>query len=253
MKKLLSLLALIVLLTGCNEQVLQTITEKIDETEIDETAQYTETINEETDMYVIDIEYPQWKNLDTLNDLVAKEMYDEIGYFKDSLPEFVDEEWIDLEDEMKSGLYIDYEIYNNNWDYLSIGFTNYTYYEGAAHGFSYTIPFNLDFGTFEQIQLADIFINDTDYISALSEMAIPELKGKLLESEWQDDPWIEEGAGPDSVNFSAYTLTDRSIIFHFDPYQVAAYAAGPQQAEFTFSELYALLNPKWAALGELEE
>jgi hypothetical protein len=256
MKKLLVLIIFATLLTGCDEELIDFIDDQIEEADtistenVEDEMLWTEVIEEETDLYIIDVKYPQWEELYTLNDLVAEVVYDEIEFFKGSLDDWVDDDYIDKTDEMKSGLYVDYEIYHNEWDYLSIGFTSYTYYEGTAHGMAYTIPFNLDFETFEQIELADIFQNDTDYFLALSYMSIPRLKEMLEVDEWVDDSWIEEGAGPDPDNFQSWTLTDDSIIFHFFPYQVAAYAAGPQQVEFTFSELYALLQEPWASKGQ---
>lgn len=262
MKKLIALLIFATLLTGCNEELIDYIDDQIenaDKVEIvpDELPEeegahmWPEVIEEETDWYIIDVKYPQWEELYTLNDLVEEVALDEIKFFKDSISDWVDDEFYDPLDDMKSGLYMDYEIYHNEWDYLSIGFTSYVYYEGAAHGMSYTIPFNLTFEDFEQIELLDIFIDDGGgWLDAISYMSIQRLKEQLYEDEWVVDDWIEEGAGPDSINFSAWTLTDDSIIFHFDPYQVAAYAAGPQQVEFTFNELYALLKEPWASKGK---
>jgi len=251
-----------ILLTGCNEELIDFVDDQIEEaTEIEVVPDELPDeggaklvpghIEEETDMYIIDVKYPQWEYLDTLNDLVAEVVYDEIELFKDEMGEMANDEYYEDIEDMKSGLFVDYIIHHNEWDYLSIGFTSYTFYEGAAHGFSYTVPFNLDFETFEEIELLDIFVDDGGgWLDAISYMSTQRLKEQLYEDEWVDDPWIEEGAGPDSVNFSAWTLTDDSIIFYFDPYQVAAYAAGPQQVELTFSELYALLKEPWASKGK---
>ncbi|MFC1599621.1 DUF3298 domain-containing protein [Patescibacteria group bacterium] len=275
MKKLLTLLVFATLLTGCDEEFIDFIDDQIEEADkikVIEDVDYPEDLDlpddyvweetegahmwpevyeEETGTYIIDVQYPQWEELDTLNDMVAEVVFDEIEYFKDSIDDWVDDEFYDNTDDMKSGLTINFEIYHNEWDYLSIGFASYIYYEGAAHGMMYTIPYNLDFETFEEIELLDIFVDDGGgWLDAISYMSIQRLKEQLYEDEFVEDYWIEEGAGPDSVNFSAWTLTDDSIIFHFDPYQVAAYAAGPQQVEFTFDELYALLNEPWASKGE---
>lgn len=264
MKKLVILMIFTIFLTGCTEEFVDYLDEQIEEAnkvevvpdELPEDNDNEEAllipahVEEETEAYYVDAKYPQWEYLDTLNYLIEDVVYEEINDFKDETESLInDEYYMDMED-MKSGLYIDYEIYYNDWDYLSIGFTSYWYSEGAAHGNSYTIPFNLDFEDFEQIELADIFQNDTDYFLALSYMTIPRLKDQLYEDEWADDYLIEAGAGPDPDNFQAWTLTGDSIIFHFDPYQVAAYAAGPQKVEFTFYELYALLQEPWASRGQ---
>jgi len=272
MKKLLTLLLFASLLTGCDQQILDYVDDQVEDTENprvikdveypedldlpddyvwEETEgahMWTEEYEDETDTYVIDVQYPQWEELDTLNNMVAEVVFDEIEYFEDSIDEWVDDEFYDNTDDMKSGLTITYELYHNDWDYLSIAFYSYIYYEGAAHGMMYTIPYNLDFETFEEIEPLDIFIdNDGAWLYAISEMSIAKLKEQLYEDEWVVDDWIEEGAGPDSVYYEAFTLTEDSIIFHFDPYQVAAYAAGPQQVEFTFSEISALLKEPWAS------
>lgn len=261
MKKIIALIIFSIFLTGCDGEFIDYIDDQIEEANQAEVTMddipyeepegahmWTEVFEEETDMYIIEAEYPQWEELDTLNTMVAEIPLKEIEFFKDTLDEWVDVDYIDLTDDMKSGLYIDFEIYHNEWDYLSIGYSVYTYYEGAAHGMYYLESFNLDFETFEEIELLDIFVDDGGgWLDAVSYMCIQRLKEQLAVDDWEDDGWIEEGAGPDSSNFVSWTLTDDSIIFHFAPYQVAAYAAGPQEVELTFNELYGLLKEPWAS------
>ena len=52
-----------------------------------------------------------------------------------------------------------------------------------------------------------------------------------------DDDWIQRGAGASGENYDSWTITKQGLKIHFDPYQVAPYAAGPQQVTIPYSAL----------------
>lgn len=58
-----------------------------------------------------------------------------------------------------------------------------------------------------------------------------------------DDPWIERGAAPDLKNYNSWTISKKGIEITFDPYQVAAYAAGPQHVSAPYSALKGIIKP----------
>lgn len=246
MKKIIAIILTLMLFTACTVET------------VEEEAKITQIITEETETYIVEVEYPAFEGMDNINQLIKAQIMSEIDTFKKSVAEFDEErdpEFDEALGDMTSGFYTNYTIYGNTDGFISIGFENSIYYEGAAHGMTYTTVFNYDLIEDREILLGHMFIGDNDYISAVSYTVIPELNSKLNEDEFAEDEWIAEGAGSELENFEAFTLTETSFIFHFDPYQVAAYAAGPQQVEVPFRSFWAILDPKWrpAENGDLVE
>ncbi|HVN67607.1 MAG TPA: RsiV family protein, partial [Candidatus Sulfotelmatobacter sp.] len=66
-----------------------------------------------------------------------------------------------------------------------------------------------------------------------SELTIADL-GKR---DGADKKWIKMGAGPDPAHFQKFVLSENEIIFFFDPYEVACYAAGPQTVSLPLTTL----------------
>ncbi|MBA4336572.1 hypothetical protein C0416_02235 [bacterium] len=242
MKKM-SLIALsIILLSGCQQPVLDL---PIVETPKEHSAE-TVTYEEETGTYIIKIEYPKLDYTEEINQKIKKKIDSEIKLFieeADSLELSAEE--IEEFGYGKSGLWIDYAVYLLTDEYISLSLESSIYNSGAAHPYSYTEVFNYDIKNDKELLLVDMFAPDTMFWEAISATVIPKIKDKLYEDEFADDSWIDEGAGPDSKNFSAFNITENGFIFHFFPYQVAAYAAGPQEIEVKFEELGAILMPEW--------
>lgn len=112
------------------------------------------------------------------------------------------------------------------------------YFPGAAHPGGTSVSINYDSRTGRVLQLADLFRPGVDYVSRLSELAIKDLNGSVFE----ESVVIEHGAGPVEANFQVFSLTDTSLILHFQTYQVAAGAAGPQDVEISLTDLEPLLS-----------
>ena len=60
-------------------------------------------------------------------------------------------------------------------------------------------------------------------LEQVSAAATSQLKAKL------GDAMFEEGANTNPENFSSFIISNDKVTFIFQPYQVAAYAAGPQE------------------------
>ena len=54
---------------------------------------------------------------------------------------------------------------------------------------------------------------------------------------------LETGAGPHADNYRAWAITKKGLWITFDPYQVAAYAAGPQYVLVPYSALKDIIKP----------
>lgn len=114
-------------------------------------------------------------------------------------------------------------------DQASFAFTIYEY-TGGAHGITQTIGKNYVRPSGTEITLTDVFSQESDYLQVLSEKSKAQLEETL--------PSIfEEGIEPRKENFNSFFLGENEIVFYFQPYQVAPYAAGPQEVTFAYEEL----------------
>lgn len=110
-------------------------------------------------------------------------------------------------------------------DVYSVVFHSYIY-TGGAHGMTHVITRNYDIKTGQILTLDDLFRPRAEYLPLLSEIAVEDLIARLGS---QSDPgWVRRGAGPSKENYARFTITRDALIFHFEPYAVAPYAAGVQ-------------------------
>jgi hypothetical protein len=116
---------------------------------------------------------------------------------------------------------------------------------GGAHGNFTTITFNYDRVSNRVLKIQDIFIDQANYLNSLANLSKPLLGVELTKVQFQDDTWLEEGAGPKEENYRRFIFSPEGITFFFDPYQVAPYTAGPQEITLTYQELSPLLFPEY--------
>ena len=131
------------------------------------------------------------------------------------------------------------EIYKYSDDIQSVVF-NIGFYTGGAHPNSGYKSYTFDVKQGKELTLNDVFVNGAVPLEIISKLAQEDLKKQL--GDMTDASMLEAGttaATPD--NYKNWALTPNSLIFFFDPYQVAAYAAGPQKVEIPFTTLHTLL------------
>lgn len=114
-----------------------------------------------------------------------------------------------------------------------------TSYTGGAHDLTTTTTFNFDRVSGELLTLKNIFTDETKGIAALSTYTIQELKKRKI----SDDKWIQDGAGPTEDNYQDIAFTSTGIEVFFDPYDVAAYASGPQTVTVPYAVVKSVLLP----------
>lgn len=119
---------------------------------------------------------------------------------------------------------------------------------GGAHGNLNTITFNYDKVLDKMLAIKDIFVAQSNYLAQLSSLAKPLIKSKLAQSQFQDEAWLEEGAGAKEENYQRFVFTKDGLTFFFDPYQVAPYAAGSQEITLPYQTLVSLLRPEYSQL-----
>lgn len=129
------------------------------------------------------------------------------------------------------------ELANDN--VISVFFQN-SDFEGGAHPNNYSFTLNYDLKNGKELKLADLFKPNSNYLKIISDYSIQKLKTEA--GEMSDDEWIKTGAAPEANNFSSWNITDKGVLITFDPYQVAAYAAGPQEVLIPYSQLKNILR-----------
>lgn len=143
-----------------------------------------------------------------------------------------------------SSLDIAYNIAMAKDDFVSLEFDLDSYYTGAAHANSSSTVINYDVKAGKALKLADLFNPGARYLQSISSYCIKDLKQQSKgKDSMLDNATIQSGAGPEARNYQSWTITKKGLQITFDPYQVAAYAAGPQHVLVPYSALKELIKP----------
>ncbi len=173
---------------------------------------------------------------DPFNELVKELMEKEQTSFIEGLAEI--EAWraANMPD-IRSTLDSTYQATYNDHSLVSIRFEFYSYTAGAAHPISYSKTLTYDLNQNRKVQLPDLFTMGTDWLGALSSFCLKDLQQQgVLE--------FPEGAEPVMKNYTGWSLTPDGMVVYFDPYQVASYAAGPQQVLVPYAALSEFISPQ---------
>lgn len=196
-------------------------------------------------MFEITAEYPVLSGVNSqtaakFNRLVSTKVMEWVNDFrKDMLAMTAEDLKFAKERGIRNYLDISYVAELANDDLISIAF-GVSAYTGGVHPNYYSFPVNFDLRNAKEIKLADLFKANSNYLKAISDYSIKKLKIKT--GDMSDEEWIATGAGPNADNFKSWNITKKGILINFDPYQVAAYAAGPQEVLIPLSELKNLLR-----------
>lgn len=134
-----------------------------------------------------------------------------------------------------------YTIPRNDDSVVTVLFS-YSFYTGGAHPNHTQVAFNFLMPDGVRVLLPDVI--GSDGIQRVSDLAIADLNATLTGPNGTSDAeWIRTGAGPYAENFEAFEWLPDELVLHFDPYQVAAYAAGPQEVRLPWARLQDLLRP----------
>ncbi len=198
--------------------------------------------------YRIDVVYPQIEGdarFDKFNKEARAMSTKNVAAFKTSETGTETETGTDTPAEtLTSTLDSDYEIRLADDDLISIEFSESAYSRGAAHPNNYTTVLNYDVRNGKKLALADLFNAKSNYLKAISDFCIKDLKqqAKKEKDSMLTDDMIQSGASARADNFNAWTIMKQGLWITFDPYQVAAYAAGPQQVLVPYSAVKDLIK-----------
>jgi len=199
--------------------------------------------------YTLDAVYPQIEGdarFDKFNREARSLITKDVAAFKtaETVPE-TDSGTETPAEKLDSSLDIGYEIRYATDDLISVAFTESDYERGAAHPNSSTTVLNYDVKNGKKLAFADLFKAKANYLGAISTYCIKELKdrSKKDKDSMLDDEMMKSGASARADNYKAWAITKKGLWITFDPYQVAAYAAGPQYVLVPYSALKDLIKP----------
>jgi hypothetical protein len=199
--------------------------------------------------YTLDAEYPQIEGdprFEKFNREARGLVTKDVAAFKtaETVPESGATDETPAE-ALDSTLDIGYEIRHATDDLISVEFTEGEYSSGAAHGNSSTTVLNYDVKNGKKLTLADLFNPKAKYLTVISAYCVKELKdrSKKDKDSMLDEDMMQSGASPRADNYRAWSITKNGLWITFDPYQVAAYAAGPQHVLVPYSALKDILKP----------
>lgn len=187
--------------------------------------------------YTIDIEYPiEYAGYDVVTSAV-NQMIDTQRTEVLNLRPLVDSP---LDPTFGYGMGLSYESFSHSDTIVSLLYTNYIN-SGGAHPNTYfrSFTFDLDAGT--KLFFEDVFPDADAALAVIAPVAQAALSEKFGDSA--DADWIEDGAGPELINYRNFVLTEDSIIFYFEPYQVAAYVFGTSEVEIPLTDLADVMAP----------
>ncbi len=189
-------------------------------------------------------EYPEISGIDAekatkFNQLVKAEVMKSLAEFKKTMIAQTAEDLKYLPKGVNNYIDVSYNVELANDKIISLQF-GHSEYGGGAHPNYSTFTLNYDLENARELKLDDLFKPESNYLKIISDYSISELK--KMTGEMSDDDWIKNGAGAKVENFESWNLTKKGLMFSFDPYQVAAYAAGSFSVIVPFDKLKPYFN-----------
>src|SRR5215510_3713921 len=204
--------------------------------------------NNKEKRYTVEAEYPQIDGdarFEAFNREARNLISKDVAAFKAAETEQDGDQPVDLPAETQnSTLDAGYDFRYATDDLISLEWDEGTYSRGAAHGNHLTQVLNYDVKKGKKLALADLFVDKSKYLTLIANYCMKELKERAKKDDsmiFADQ--IETGAGPRADNYRAWSITKKGLWITFDPYQVAAYAAGPQYILVPYSALKDIIRP----------
>ena len=151
----------------------------------------------------------------------------------------------------ETGNYIDvaYGVEYADDGLISVNFVEYVF-TGGAHPNSGNFTLTYDLKNGRELKLPDLFKPGSRYLTTIANYALRDLKERkdpdTGESLGFAQDIFEDGAKPTADNYRNWNVTRKGLLITFPPYQVSAYAFGPQTVIVPYSELKDIVRPDGA-------
>lgn len=188
-------------------------------------------------------EYPELTggaNVAGFNQIVKARVARELADFRKQVMSTSAADLKMLPKDMSNYMEIGYNVEYADNDLISVSFLESTFTGGAHPNSNYfTITYDLKQG--RELKLSELFKPGAKYLAAISAYAIHDLQSRK-DSDSNENMGLAQdifadGAKPTAENYARWNLTKKGLMFTFDPYQVAAYAYGPQTVIVPYAQL----------------
>ncbi len=163
-------------------------------------------------------------------DKLIEQFFGEYNSFKEDFPEAFQRWELDRTGKVK---------HNGNY-LLSVELTEYSYL-GGAHPNTYVTYAIYDLRNGSEIKLKDLFVKN--YEETLNKVAEEEFRNLYTLTETDDlgqaGFWFENNEFQINDN---YLITDSSLIFYYNNYEITAYAFGPTELEILYHKIEPLIR-----------
>lgn len=136
--------------------------------------------------------------------------------------ELIDSVPDDLQTDTRYGNEVSYTVTYNKNKIISVLFEGYLY-TGGAHGMPYRMPTNLNLDTGMDVDLKKIFNKSEEEIKQLVNEAFAKKFDAQKGAFWENAKEIVEKTKYEELK---YYFTEDGIVFYYDPYILAPFAAG---------------------------
>ena len=146
-------------------------------------------------------------------------------------------------------LEMSYRDFHYNSDIFSVVFYDHQYTGGASTNRMPVHTFTFDRAGDRVLEVEDLFLSGVDPLDLIEPIVIADLQAQL-----GNDPAtlaaIEAGTAHDINNYRNFAIDDDTLIFFFQPYQVAAGAAGGRAVRVPLSQIQSIWGLTSAATCE---
>lgn len=196
---------------------------------------------------IIKIVYPQLASeterdgVNRFNELSMAVVQDEMNQFRMKVKNYAFAQKNLPRSKITNNLYVDYNtsfVKTKHHHLISIRFTIQGYITGVPHFYHYhrIINFNIDTG--QEIELSDLFVPDTHYLSLLSNYTRAILQRKL-----SDQHLIAHGTTAVFENFQIWNIQPKGLLITFEKSTVAPDIQGAQTVFVPYSTLQHVISP----------
>ena len=124
---------------------------------------------------------------------------------------------------------------------VSVRFTISAMQAGTAHPNNYILGFTYDVIAGRSVRLKEVFRADVAPLPVIVEFVRPILAAQLKERGVVG--WLDEGLALREENYSRFIVSPEGILFFFNPYQIAPYAAGEFEVLVPWDKLREIIEP----------
>ena len=208
-----------------------------------------EKVTKNTDAVTVNIEYPaipgETEDIVDANTFLKSEWDARITSFEKDAEDSLAAN-IQLPEDVKSTAQGAPVIEEQNGRYIALFMSAEWYLRGAAHPMHTISTYVYDYDKKTFADVGSFFLPESNYLDVLSTLSKEDLVRQANEGDVgyeYNKEFVDEGTKPTKENFSHVLPLKDGLVIYFEEYQVAPYAAGPQEVVIPYSKLKNIINP----------